>query len=606
MSSNKRQELYDRIRATSKDEVILEEMKRLGFWPASQDKAEFSETLIQRKGELRRELNELVKKQRLYADPEKALKEMRKQRMAESKQRQKENKERKLTERYEKKLRWHKRRQQEIVYLGEKVSAGLNNTTLDKERLDRYQLPHIATAKALSGVMGISLAELRFLSYNRDIAHINHYQHFTVPKKTGGVRLISAPMPRLKRAQYWVLANILEKIPLHDAAHGFRPGRSIVSNAQPHCQADIVINHDFKDFFPSLRYPRIRGLYRGLGYSEQVASLLALLTTESDTLQVELDGECYYVKQGERYLPQGAPSSPALTNILCRRLDARLRGAAQSLGFLYTRYADDVTFSGSHDSAKNLSKLQWRLEHIVAEEGFELHPEKSRIMRNSAQQEVTGIVVNQKPAIDRKTLRRFRALLHRMAQQGPEGCYWGRSSNVLTAAKGFAHFVAMVDGHKGRGYLEQIDKIIQRYGHEPLPVGRKTALSPAQFKAVAATGQAPRNPWWITSERPLPVAPNLERKQVTQPKKALQQELIQQEERSQQVVEQSSRSEHGEGQDNYQSLPGILRRMIGSLPVGLAWILITLAGLVLFRISPILGFLFVIALVYFIRGMSRH
>jgi retron-type reverse transcriptase len=509
MSNNKRQQLYNRIRASSKDEVILEEMKRLGFWTADSEKPNISETLIQRKGELERELNRLTKQQHLlYADPQAALKAMRKQRMAESKQRQQENRKRRIVERYEKALRWHERRQQQIIYLGEGVSAGLDDTSYDEQKLDRYLLPHLATAKALSDAMGISLAELRFLSYSRKISRINHYQHFLVPKKTGSERLISAPMPRLKRAQYWILGNILEKIPLHDAAHGFRPGRSIVSNALPHCQAYIVLNHDFKDFFPTLKYPRIRGLYRSLGYSKQVATILALLTTEPNNQCVELDGDHYYVKRGERHLPQGAPTSPALTNLLCRRLDARLQGAAHSLGFCYTRYADDVTFSANRDNAKNLRKLQWRLEKIVAEEGFQLHPEKSRVMRNSTQQEVTGIVVNEKPSIDRKTLRRFRALLHQMEHQGPDGCHWGDSPNVLSTAKGYANFIAMVDKPKGQRYLDQIARIIQRYGHTNQQTNQ-TPLNPTRFKAASVAGKSPRDHWWIAKEPPSPKMPKL-------------------------------------------------------------------------------------------------
>jgi retron-type reverse transcriptase len=595
MSRNKRQELYDRIRASSKDEVILEEMKRLGFWPADSEKPDISETLIQRKGALQRELDQLLKQQRLYADPEAALKAMRKQRMADSKQRQGENRERRMVERHEKALRWHQRRQQEIIYLGEKVSAGLHDTALNKEKLNRYQLPQVATAKELSDAMGISLAELRFLSYSRDISRINHYQHFTLPKKTGGERLISAPMPRLKRAQYWVLGNILEKIPLHDAAHGFRPGRSIVSNAQPHCQAHVVFNHDFKDFFPSLNYPRIRGLYRSLGYGEQVATILALLSTEADMQQVELDGDHYYVKQGERHLPQGAPSSPALTNILCRRLDARLRGAAQSLGFRYTRYADDLTFSGGRDSAKNLRKLQWRLERIVAEEGFQLHPDKSRVMRNSTQQEVTGIVVNEKPSIDRKTLRRFRALLHRMEHQGPESCHWGNSPNVLSAAKGYANFVAMVDKRKGRRYLDQIERIVWQQGHTAASIGRST-MSPALFKAAAVAGRPPRDGWWVAKEPPFPEMPRQEEMPTVQVEPPTGQ------------VESGPPVSAGMEQrsDAYSSLSGFLRRSLGSLLGAFVWILAALFGLVLFKVSPLLAVFYIGVIIYFIRGLNHR
>ena len=597
MSNNKRQELYDRIRASSKDEVILEEMKRLGFWPADQEKADFSETLIQRKGELQRELNQLVKKQQLYADPEEALKAMRKQRMADSKQRRLDNKRKKIEQRHEKAVRWHERRKEEILYLGEGVSVGLEGTDPDKEKLDRYQLPHIATAKELSDAMGISLAELRFLSFNRDISRINHYQHFTLPKKTGGERLISAPMPRLKRAQYWVLANILEKIPLHDAAHGFRPGRSIVTNAQSHCRADVVINHDFKDFFPTLKYPRIRGLYRSLGYGEQVATILALLTTEADVQQVELDGDRYYVKQGERYLPQGAPSSPVLTNILCRRLDIRLEGAAKSLGFQYTRYADDLTFSGTRDSAKNLRKLHWRLETIVADEGFHLHPDKSRVMRRNSQQEVTGIVVNEKPSLDRKNLRRFRALLHQLEKNGPEGLHWGNSDNVLYSARGYANFVAMVDEKKGKAFLKRINGVIAKLSHQAEQKSR-TYLSPALFKTAAAKGEAPREDWWVAAEPPVPQLPKLgeQKKQVAV--------TTVEESSPEQTIQSTQETPEEPAQDAYRSTAGRMRRFIGGLSSFLMWTVVISIGLVLMRTSPILGILFFVSVYFFRRGLN--
>jgi retron-type reverse transcriptase len=597
MSNNKRQELYDRIRASSKDEVILEEMKRLGFWPTDQNQADFSETLIERKGALQRELNQLVQKQQLYADPEQALKAMRKQRMEASKLRQKERRERRIVERHEKAVRWHQRRQHEIIYLGEQVSAGLNDTSIDTQKLEQYGLPPIPTAQALSEAIGISLAELRFLTYNRNISTIHHYQRFTLPKKSGGERAISAPMPRLKRAQYWVLANILETIPLHDAAHGFRPGRSIVSNAQPHCQAYVVLNYDFKDFFPSLKYPRIRGLYRSLGYSEQVATLLALLTTEADVQEVVLDGDHYYVKQGDRHLPQGAPSSPALTNIICRRLDARLQGAAHSLGFRYTRYADDLSFSGDRESVRNLKKLQWRITAIVTEEGFQLHPEKSRVMRDSTQQEVTGIVVNEKPSIDRKTLRRFRALLHRMERSGPEGCHWGNSPNVLRSAKGYAHFLYMVDPHKGRQYLQQIERINQRFSQETT-TSLRSALSPALFKAAAAKGRAPREEWWEAKELPAPLVPKLVEEKTPLPT-SKGTDLDQSHDLSRPPMDDRET-------DAYHSTSGFLRRVFSSMVNIVKWILIVLLGLILFKFSPVLTVLLVAMIVYFLRSLNRR
>ena len=293
--------------------------------------------------------------------------------------------------------------------------------------------------------MGLALAELRFLAFDRPLSRISHYQRFRIPKKTGGERLISAPMPRLKRAQYWILDNILARVPIHQAAHGFVPGRSILSNAAPHVGRDVVVNFDLKDFFPTLTWKRVRGKFRGLGYSEAVATVLALICTEPDVDEIELDGQRLYAKRGPRRLPQGAPTSPALTNLICLRLDQRLQGLAAKLGFTYTRYADDMTFSASGEPAKKTGALLKFVGEIVTAEGFTVHPDKTRVMRCHRRQEVTGLTVNERIAVPRDTLRRFRALLHGIETTGPEGKRWGRGGNVLLSAAGFARFVQMVD-----------------------------------------------------------------------------------------------------------------------------------------------------------------
>src|SRR5262249_41036502 len=155
----------------------------------------------------------------------------REQRMAESKRKRQENKERRIKEAQERAAAWHERKKREVLYLGEGVSGGLGNVEGDNARLVSAGLPVVQRAEQVAAAMRISLGQLRFLSYARRVSSVSHYKRFEIPKKSGGMRQISAPMPRLKRAQEWVLRNILDKVPCHDAAHGFRRGRSIVSNA---------------------------------------------------------------------------------------------------------------------------------------------------------------------------------------------------------------------------------------------------------------------------------------------------------------------------------------------------------------------------------------
>ncbi|HAX77896.1 MAG TPA: RNA-dependent DNA polymerase [Cyanobacteria bacterium UBA11372] len=458
-----RQELYDRIRQTSTEEVILEEMIRLGFWPAEGTVPQDPADEIRLRGEIWRELDELYKQNRTLHNEAELKKQVYQQRLAESRRQRQETKERRERERIERAEAWKQKKQQDIVYLGDRISGGLNYTDCDRQRLQSYNLPEYGTAEQISAAMGITISQLRFLAFNRQTSTVSHYMRFRIPKKTGGDRIISAPMPRLKQAQYWILRNILEKVELHDAAHGFRPGRSIVSNAQPHVGAEVVINFDLKDFFPSISYQRIKGIFRSFGYSEAAATIFGLLCTEPDIETVELDGKTYYVALSERHLPQGAPTSPALTNILCRRLDRRLSGMAENLGFVYTRYADDLTFSASGENLRHICNILRRTESIVAHEGLAINEEKTRILRKSGQQEVTGVVVNEKTNVSRKTLKRFRATLYQIEKDGLEGKHWGNSPDLIASIQGFANFVSMIDPQQGAEFKERIRKIRDKY-----------------------------------------------------------------------------------------------------------------------------------------------
>ena len=191
--------------------------------------------------------------------------------------------------------------------------------------------------------------------------------------------------------------------------------------------------------------------------------MLGLICTEPDADEVELDGQCFFVHASERYLPQGAPTSPAITNILCHRFDRRMTGMANKLGFTYTRYADDLTFSASGDEVENFRKLLWRAQSIVKAEGFRVHPKKTRIMRRGRRQEVTGLTVNERVSVPRRELRRFRALLYQIEKDGPGGKKWrGSEKHLLSAVRGYAYFIRMVDAEKGEEFVEKIERILKR------------------------------------------------------------------------------------------------------------------------------------------------
>ncbi|KPV02634.1 DNA polymerase, partial [Variovorax paradoxus] len=488
-----REQLYARIRASSKQEVVLEEMQRLGFWPRDTAQPTVEAQLIRREGELQTALRDLGDELRGIEDRETALKAMRKERMARARERREETRQRLAQQRHARALDWHGRRQRELLYLGEGVSGGLNEARSDEQSLARHALPALHDATDLARAMGLELGELRFLAWHREVARMSHYQRFTVPKKAGGERRISAPMPRLKRAQYWVLDNVLAKVPVHEAVHGFLPGRSILSNAAPHVGQAVVVNLDLQDFFPSIGLRRVRGVFRQLGYSPQVATLFALLATEAPTDEVELDGERYFVARGERVLPQGAPTSPMLTNLLCRRLDARLAACAAKLGFRYTRYADDLSFSADAEHGRDVGKLLWRAKQIVASEGLVVHPEKQQVMRRHQQQHVTGIVVNDKLSTDRDTLRRFRAVLHQAERHGPQGLHWNGQHDVVAALRGYANFIAMADPARAEPYLRRVKALAAKHASAPAvaPAPARAPLPAGHFRQQSAAGLAP-------------------------------------------------------------------------------------------------------------------
>lgn len=501
-----RQQLYDLIRKTSKDEYILSEMIRLGFWEEGEDKPSLSSELIAKKGELERELQDLLKQQQAVSDPEKALKELHKQRKKEALEKREITRQQRNEARYQRAKTWYNINQREITFLGSGYSKGLRGSFTDTKRLDGQGLPLLRSGLDLADAMGITINELRFLSFGRKTSKVSHYKQFLIPKKTGGYRRISAPMPRLKRIQYWILDNILAKLPHDESVNGFVPGRSIVTNAHPHIGADIVINMDLKDFFPTIHYKRIKGLFVKLGYSEHVAVILALVCSEPSVDEVELDNATYYVARSPRYLPQGAPTSPAISNLICRRLDKRIKGAVEKLEFSYTRYADDLSFSCAESSAGNLGKLFWRVGQIIEAEGFVIHPDKTRVMRSSKRQEVTGIVVNRKASINRRTLKQFRALLFHIIQDGIEGKTWNKKAATISTIQGFANYVAMVDPEKGGVFQEQAALIKQRHGYQ---VQHKAVcdLNKKRMREKSAKGEAPKEGWWKAQP---PSAPQLE------------------------------------------------------------------------------------------------
>jgi RNA-directed DNA polymerase len=291
-------------------------------------------------------------------------------------------------------------------------------------------IPALATPGDLAEWLGESPEQLDWLAgehLGRAAKHpLQHYHYAFASKRNGTPRLIEAPKSRLKAIQRRILHEILSAVPVHGRVHGFVAGRSCLTGAQVHAGETVVATFDLTQFFPSIGLPRIHGLFRSLGYPWAVARRLAGLCTTVTPARVFLGlpepqrpNHAVQALYRVPHLPQGAPTSPALANLLAFALDRRLHGLARAAEANYTRYADDLAFSGNADFAGGIDRFRKAVETILHEEGFALNTAKTRIMPRSTRQRVTGIVVNEHCNFGRAEFDTLKATLHNCARTGP-------------------------------------------------------------------------------------------------------------------------------------------------------------------------------------------
>jgi RNA-directed DNA polymerase len=299
---------------------------------------------------------------------------------------------------------------------------------------------------------------------------LTHYQYRWVPRRSGGrARLLETPKWRLKAAQRRILREILNRIPAHLAAHGFRPGCSVVSAVQPHVGRGFLLRMDLKDFFPTVRAKRVTQIFRSVGYSDSVASALSGICTHltpRDVIDREPSGvdktisefPCELLRR--RHLPQGAPTSPALANLAAHRLDCRLYGLATAAGIQYTRYADDLLFSGDDWSAARCGRLEEFVTQIIVECGFQVAAAKTRCASPASRQTALGLVLNDRLGISRNKFDQLKAILHNCVKSGAETQFDGDLSEFRLSLAGKVAYVESINenqGRKLRAKFEQID-----------------------------------------------------------------------------------------------------------------------------------------------------
>ncbi len=287
-------------------------------------------------------------------------------------------------------------------------------------------------------------------------SRLQHYHYRWVPKRSGGWRLIEIPKERLRQMQQKILRQILDRVPPHAAAHGFRRAHSCVTHAALHTGQRVVIRMDLKDFFPSIRASRIEALFAKLGYSDTVAAILARLCVNRVPAGALRDARTggslpWVERQALRapHLPQGSPCSPALANLCAYRLDIRLESLAQALGATYSRYADDLVFSGGRELERAMARLHVQVAAIALEEGFRVNTRKTRMMRQGVRQQVTGIVVNRHPNIARHEVDTLKAILTNCVRHGPQSQNRDGRENFRDYLGGKVAHVSMVNPARG-------------------------------------------------------------------------------------------------------------------------------------------------------------
>lgn len=284
----------------------------------------------------------------------------------------------------------------------------INSTLILYQNCDelKQQFLQIKTPRDVASLLEVSYSRLVY--HLRRVPEERRYVQFEISKKSGHPRTISAPSTGLKilqRKLSQVLYSVYEpKAPVH----GFLPGRSILTNAQQHLGKRFVLNIDLKNFFDTIHFGRVKGIFKAPPYnlSEEVAVVLAQICCHSGKL------------------PQGAPTSPIVSNMVCARLDSQLRLLAKEFKCIYTRYADDITFStkllafpkdiayASDEESDMKIILGERLASIIRDNGFEVNDRKVRLQHKTQHQEVTGLTVNQFPNVDRDYVRKISSMLH--------------------------------------------------------------------------------------------------------------------------------------------------------------------------------------------------
>ncbi len=340
------------------------------------------------------------------------------------------------------------------------------------KRFAALDVPRITTLGDLADWLGVSVTHLDWLTDDKRqhvrtaIPVLQHYRFTFIPKASGPPRLIEAPKSTMKLIQRRILRSMLDPMPVHDCAHGFVAKRSVLTAARMHAGEAVLVTVDLKDFFTTTRLSRVHGVFRALGYPWSVAraltSLCSTATPESVFTRLPAARRPDWHSRRmfrSRHLAQGAPTSPTLANLAARGLDARLTGLAETYGARYTRYADDLAFSGDKAFAAKVDSFLRAVDQITADEGYALNPKKTRIMRRGGCQRLTGLVVNDHVNVSRAYFDELKATLHNCIKTGAVAQNLSRLPDFRAHLDGRVTWVENVTPARGRKLRVMFERV---------------------------------------------------------------------------------------------------------------------------------------------------
>jgi RNA-directed DNA polymerase len=337
-------------------------------------------------------------------------------------------------------------------------------------RTCRFGVPIVHDITGLAELLGVSIGEVR--SFSRQwqdrpvVDRAHHYRYRWVPASYERARLIEIPKPRLRDVQRQINRLILSKVPTHEAAHGFVSGRSVHSFIRAHIATECLIKLDLEAFFTSIPSARIIGIFKWLGYPNPVAVALGgICTTKAPFRAREMcppfpdvsDRRRTLRRLGDPHLPQGAPTSPALANLVAFHLDTRLAGLADQFGARYTRYGDDLAFS-SGDIGRSSPRFMKLAASIVNDEGFSINARKTAVRRQGDRQRLCGVVVNAHPAVTRTDFDRLKAILHDAQLNGLDAANREGRAEFRRHLEGRIAWISSLQPERGRRLADMLSQ----------------------------------------------------------------------------------------------------------------------------------------------------